>query len=140
MNDDRKRILALLAEGKITAEEADRLISALERPSAFVASPEPPPRKVSPKYLRVEVNADGGDGPAKINVRVPMAFLKAGVRLSSVLPVGARDQINAAMARRGMAFDISQLKPENLEELVEQLADMSVDVDHADARVRVYCE
>ena len=31
MNEDRKRILGLLAEGKITADEAERLIAALER-------------------------------------------------------------------------------------------------------------
>lgn len=143
MTDDRKRILALLAEGRITADEADRLISALERPPAFVTGSETsPPRKTPPKYLRVEVDDAGhhGRGPAKVNVRVPMAFLKAGVRLSSVLPAEAREQINAAMARNGVDFDINQLKPDNLEELVEQLADMTVDVGHQGARVRVYCE
>jgi hypothetical protein len=141
MNEDRKRILGLLAEGRITAEEADRLISALERPPAVVADPETSPRKTPPKYLRVEVNSDHGHGgPAKVNVRVPMAFLKAGVRLSSVLPAEAREQINAAMARKGVDFDINQLKPDNLEALVEQLGDLSVDVGHQGATVRVYCE
>jgi hypothetical protein len=141
MNEDRKRILGLLAEGKITADEADRLISALERPAAVIAGPEPAPRKVSPKYLRVEVNSDRGHGgPAKVNVRVPMAFLKAGVRLSSILPADAREQINAAMARKGVAFDINQLKPDNLEALVEQLSELTVDVGHEGASVRVYCE
>jgi hypothetical protein len=141
MNEDRKRILALLADGRITAEEADRLISALERPAAFVAAPEPATRKVAAKYLRVEVDSSHNPGgPAKVNVRVPMAFLKAGVRLGSILPAETRDQINAAMARKGVAFDINQLKPDNLEALVEQLADLSVDVGHEAARVRIYCE
>ena len=141
MNEDRKRILGLLAEGKITADEADRLISALERPAAFFAGPEPAPRKAPPKYLRVEVNSDHGrNGPAKVNVRVPMAFLKAGVRLSSILPADAREQINAAMARKGVAFDINQLKPDDLEALVEQLSELTVDVGHEGASVRVYCE
>jgi hypothetical protein len=45
MSEDRKRILGLLAEGKITADEADRLISALQRPAPFVAPPETPVRK-----------------------------------------------------------------------------------------------
>lgn len=141
MSEDRKRILSLLAGGRITAEEADRLISALERPAAFVAAAEPAPRKPAAKYLRVEVDAGHEPGgPAKVNVRVPMAFLKAGVRLGSILPPEAREQINAAMARKGVAFDINQLKPENLEALVEQLADLSVDVGGEGARVRVYCE
>jgi hypothetical protein len=145
MADDRKRILALLAEGKITADEADRLISALERAAPVAtAGSEASPRKASPKYLRVEVDADhtrhGQGGPAKVNIRVPMAFLKAGVRLSSVLPVEAREQINAAMARKGIAFDINRIKPDELETLVEQLSEMTVDVGHEHARVRVYCE
>jgi hypothetical protein len=34
MNDDRRSILNLLAEGKITADEAERLLSALDRAPA----------------------------------------------------------------------------------------------------------
>jgi hypothetical protein len=140
MNDDRKRILNLLAEGRITADEADRLIAALERPPTFTPAPELPARRA--KYLRVEVDDEGrhGGGPAKVNVRVPMALLRAGVRLSSILPAEARDQINAAIRRQGVAVDINQLKPDNLEELVEQLSELKVDVGHEGASVRVYCE
>jgi hypothetical protein len=140
MSDDRKRILGLLAEGRITADEADRLIAAMERPPAFAPAPEPPARKA--KYLRVEVDDEGrhSGSPAKVNVRVPMALLKAGVRLGSILPAQTRDQINAAIAEHGMAIDINQLKPDDLESLVEQLGDLTVDVGSEGARVRVYCE
>jgi hypothetical protein len=51
-----------------------------------------------------------------------MQLLRAGVRLSSLIPPKARDEVNAAMAKQGIPFDINQLKPENLEELVDQLA------------------
>jgi hypothetical protein len=140
MNDDRKRILAMLAEGKITADEADRLIDALGRGPAPTASALPGSNR-PPKYFRVEVDANEGDaGPTKVNVRVPMQLLRAGVRLSALIPPRARDEVNAAMAREGIAFDINQLKPENLEELIEHLADMTVDVDNERAKVRVYCE
>jgi dihydropteroate synthase len=51
------------------------------------------------------------------------------------------DQINKALRENGVDFDISKLKPENLEELVEHLADLSVDVDGGNGdRVRIYCE
>jgi hypothetical protein len=140
MNDDRKRILTMLAEGKITADEADRLIGALGRgpiPIAGAAHGSNRP----PKYFRVEVDANEGDaGPTKVNVRVPMQLLRAGVRLSALIPPRARDEVNAAMAREGIAFDINQLRPENLEELIEHLADMTLDLDNERARVRVYCE
>ncbi|MFI4934957.1 MAG: hypothetical protein ACHP7N_10090 [Caulobacterales bacterium] len=136
MNEDRKRILTMLAEGKITTDEAERLISAMER-TPVVGEPPRPGSNNAPKFLRVEVNArDEG----KVNVRVPMQLLRAGVRLSALIPPRARDEVNAAMAREGIPFDINQLKPENLEELIDHLSDFTVDVDSEDAKVRVYCE
>jgi hypothetical protein len=141
MNGDRKRILAMLAEGKITADEADRLLSAVDRqPEAAQAAATARPS--APKYFRVEVYShDGGaEGPTKVNIRVPMQLLRAGVRLSALIPPRAREEVNAAMAREGVPFDINQLKPENLEDLIEQLADFRIDVDDENAKVRVYCE
>ena len=140
MNEDRKRILTMLSEGKITADAAERLLSAMDRPGSVGAS------TVSgsngpPKYFRVSVDAnDPHEGPTKVNVRVPMQLLRAGVRLSSLIPPRARDEVNAAMAREGIHFDINQLKPENLDDLIEHLGEFTVDVDTGEAKVRVYCE
>ena len=143
MTEDRKRILAMLGDGKITADEAERLLDALGSRGAPVASTSGSswPSNTAPKYFRVEVNAnDGADGPTKVNVRVPMQLLRAGVKLGALIPPRARDEVNAALAREGIPFDINTIKPENLEELVEHLAGMTVDVDNKDAKVRVYCE
>jgi hypothetical protein len=141
MNDDRKRILGMLAEGKITAEEAERLLDAMARPAAPQPGSSLAPRtNGAPKYFRVEVNANEPDGPTKVNVRIPMQLLRAGVRLGALIPPRARDEVNAALARERIPFDINQLKPENLDDLIEHLADFNVDVDSGDAKVRVYCE
>jgi len=37
-------------------------------------------------------------------------------------------------------LDINQLKPENLEDLIRQRGDLTVDVDNERAKVRVYWE
>ena len=142
MNEDRKRILTMLAEGKITADEAERLLDALGRgPAPQLGSSFAPRTNGAPKYFRVQVDSnDPGQGQAKVNIRIPMQLLRAGVRLSALIPPKARDEVNAAMAREGVPFDINQLKPENLEALIEHLSDFSVDVDNEDAKVRVYCE
>ncbi len=142
MNEDRKRILSMLAEGKLTAEEAERLLDAMQRPAPAVSSAAPAWRPSNaPKYFRVVVEAnEPGDGQTKVNVRVPVQLLRAGVRLSALIPPKARDEVNAAMAREGIPFDINQLKPENLDDLIDHLGDMTVDVDSADAKVRVFCE
>ena len=39
-----------------------------------------------------------------------------------------------------MPFDIGQIKPENLEEMIDQLNELTVDVDQEKTRVRVFCE
>ena len=143
MNEDRKRILGMLAEGKITADEAERLLDAMGRgPAPQSGSSFAPKANGAPKYFRVEVNANepGDTAPTKVNVRIPMQLLRAGVRLSALIPPRARDEVNAAMAREGIPFDINQLKPENLDDLIEHLGDFNVDVDSGDAKVRVYCE
>jgi hypothetical protein len=142
MNNDRRSVLQMLADGKINADEAERLLSALDRteaPSPSAAGPAPG-RNGAPKYLRVTVDADVHGDATKVNIRVPMALLRAGVRLSSLIPPAARDQVNAELSKNGVPFDIGQLKPENLEELISHLDDLTVDVDSTDARVRVYCE
>ena len=140
MNEDRKRILALLAQGRVTVDEAERLMAAMDHaPSPASRSAED--RSGAPKFLRVEVDAHESDsGKTKVNVRVPMALLRAGVRLSALIPPAARDEVNAAMAKQGVPFDINPLKPEILESLIEQLGDLTVDVDNEQAKVRVYCE
>jgi len=143
MGEDRRSILQMLAQGKITADEAERLLAALERaPQGFAsAGPEPAGRRPASRYLRVVVDTDDGDeGPTKVNIRVPMNLLRAGVRLSSVIPPAARGKVNEAMAEYGVPFDLNQLKPENLEELIEQLDELTVDVDQDRTKVRIFCE
>ena len=147
MSEDRRQILGMLADGKITADDAERLIAALGAtgPQAGYRTVQiderPAPRTNRPKYLRVVVEAnDAIEGATKVNIRVPMQLLRAGVRLSALIPAQARDQVNAAMARQGIDFDINQIRPENLEELIEQLNDFSVDVDNDHAKVKVFCE
>jgi hypothetical protein len=149
MNEHRRQILQMLAEGKVSADEAERLIAAVEEPSA-PKSPDVgarPAAKDRPKYLRVQVDSeeDGGhEGPTKVNVRVPMQLLRAGVKLAYLIPTAALHKANLAMHEQGIPVDLTQIKPENLEELVEQLNDLTVDVDQKDAntkvKVRVFCE
>ena len=141
MNEDRKRILDLLADGKINADEAERLIAALSGDRANGGADASPARK-PPKYLRVVVDAGHGhgEGAAKVNVRIPMQLLRAGVRLGALIPVQAREQVNSALREQGIPFDVGQIKPENLEALIEQLGDFNVDVDDGNAKVRVFCE
>ena len=145
MNEDRRQILEMLSAGKITTDEAERLLAALDKGPATGAAGEASGTgiKAQPKYLRVVVQDEqgrNGRGHTQVNVRVPMQLLRAGVRLASLIPPTALNHANEAMHEQGIRLDLSQLKPENLEELVNQLSDLTVDVDDDHTKVRVFCE
>lgn len=128
MSDNRKQILEMLAEGRITAAEAERLLAALDGGTAPEAKAPP---AAAPRYLRVQIDADdakGGDVRSKVNIRVPLQLLRAGVKLASVLPPDARERMNEALHEKGVGLDINQIRPENLDELIENLKDVSIDV------------
>ncbi|MEI9888850.1 MAG: hypothetical protein WDN08_20580 [Rhizomicrobium sp.] len=141
MSENRRQILDMLASGKITADEAERLLSAVEREPAGTGAGSEARRGDKLKYLRVLVDGhDEHDGPVKVNVRVPMLLLRAGVKLTSIIPPRARTEVNDALRKEGIDVDIGKLTPENLEDVIEQLRDLQVDVDSDKAKVRVFCE
>ena len=158
MSENRRQILEMLAAGKINANEAERLLAALEpdltgslrdfaRKANGQSGEKPAGTKTRSKYLRVLVEADesmtGMKGPTTVNIRVPMQLLRAGVRLASLIPKQAHDHLDEALNRHGVPLTLSQIKPENLEELIDHLDDLTVDVDGRDGnttKVKVFCE
>jgi hypothetical protein len=145
MTDERRQVLEMLAAGRIDVADAERLLAALagqpvapESGRAGAAARESPPR-----YLRVMVDAnEKNDGPVHVNVRVPIKLLRAGVRLASLIPQPAQARINAALREQGMEFDVGQIKPENIDAVIDQLGDLAVDIDakQEGVKVRVFAE
>jgi len=71
----------------------------------------------------------------KVNVRVPLALVRTGLKLSTLLPT------DAAATLRQHGVDLSELSGMKGEALIEALRELQVDVDTADGgTVRVYCE
>jgi hypothetical protein len=140
MSDNQKRILDMLAEGKISADEAQKLLAALG--SGGDEAKSPPPRDA--KYLRVVFVPDP-DSPKseevkKVNVRIPISLMRAGIKFTSLIPADASGQINAAFKDKGIDFDVRNLKPEDLEALIKELHDLEVDIEDGKGKVHVYVE
>jgi hypothetical protein len=145
MSENRRKILEMLTQGKITLDQADELLETLpgvngETTGAgtdqpFAASP------LDPKYIRVEVREAGQE---KVNIRIPFKLLRAGIKLPALLPKNLQEKVNEALHTQGVKIPLADIKTENIEEFIRQLADISVDVsvDGADKnnRVRLYCE
>lgn len=78
-SEERLRILAMLQDGKITAEEANRLLSALGKSN---------PRSTGtatarqPRQLRVRIT-DTSSGRNKVNVNIPVGVVNIGLKMGA---------------------------------------------------------
>ena len=147
MTQERKQVLDMLAQGKITVQDAERLLDKLSAIGTSVpesevgrtgaAGPEPSgeggaSRSGRPKYLRVLVDSSKGD---KVNIRVPLSLVRAGIKLKAVMPEHARQQLSEK------GIDLADLGGLEGEELLQALRELNVDVDAADGdKVRIFCE
>jgi hypothetical protein len=141
--DEKKKILEMLSNGKITVAEAEQLLGAVGQGSetAPSASAGASFEKKKPRFLRIEVKTQGENGGPgdNVNVRVPFNLLRAGVRLASLMPANVRGQVQEGLDSSGLNLDLSKVKPEDLDQIVDQLADLQVDVDGKD-KVKIFVE
>jgi len=77
----------------------------------------------------------------RVNIRVPVSLIRAGMKLTSLIPPEARDKVNGALHEKGLDFDMRNLKPEDLDVIVDALEDLEIDVigNHRE-KIRVYAE
>ena len=138
MSEERKKVLEMLAAGKISAEEAEKLLDKLASGGANQASASEPPAAPSasgagkPKYLRIVVDSPGRD---PVNVRVPLSLAGSARRLLAVMPL----RVSERLAEHGIdAGFFSGAKGENLDEMMREL---NIDVDEGKGKkVRIFCE
>ena len=134
MPHERKQVLELLAQGKITAEEAERLLDKLAAAPTSEESTRPGtmPSSSGPKFICIHVDGNKGD---KVDLRFPLALVRTGIKLSALVPREAAD----AMAKNGV--DLSQLSKLSEDDLTNALRTMAVNVaSHKGDQVKIYCE
>jgi hypothetical protein len=146
MSENEKKILEMLANKKISVDEAYRLLNALKTEGG---APESTAEvgttgKPKPKYLRISIQPGSGhehdDDVERVNVRVPLSLIRSGMKFTSLLPPEARDKVTGALHEKGIDFDMRNLKPEDLDEILEALNDLEVDVVSGKDVVKVFVE
>lgn len=147
MSENKKKILDMLAQNKISADEAYRLLDVIESGGSKQEGTDKggAAMKAKAKYLRVTVLPDSekehSGNVDRVNVRVPMSLIRAGIKLTSLIPPEARDKVNSALREKGIDFDVRNVKPEDVEELIEALSDLEVDVlSSKGEKVKVFVE
>jgi hypothetical protein len=142
--EDRKKILEMLARNEISVQEAERLLNIVEpegsesRIGAGVAA------KPKPRYLRVAVRPgpehEHDDDAERVDIRLPMSLIRSGIKLTSLMPDQARDKVSDALHEKGIRLDVRNLETEDLEEIIEALADLEVSVESGREVVKVFAE
>jgi hypothetical protein len=109
MNQNRRRVLDMLGEGKIDPDEAERLLSLVDA-SPPTAKDVRGPKATGdgpPQYLRVTVE----EPDDRVNIRVPLALIRAGMKLTALIPSQAADGINKALKDQGIDMDVQNMGP-----------------------------
>lgn len=119
MSEERKRILQMLAEGKISADEADELLTTLG------GEKDKPIARKEAKFLRIRIWEDGSD---KVNVNIPLSLAKVAMKF---IPNEAKKQLSEK--------DIS------LEDIIREIqygapAGKIVEVEDEESRIEVFIE
>ncbi|MBN1188366.1 MAG: hypothetical protein JXA46_01325 [Dehalococcoidales bacterium] len=141
MSDAHRKILEMLAEKKISVEEAERLISLIPAESGREEVKEV---KKPAKYLRISIKPTGNsaepDETGTVNIRVPVTLMRAGIRLASIIPPNAYNRMDETLKEKGIDFDMRHITPENIDELITALNDLEVDIQDKKQTVHIYAE
>ncbi len=131
MSEERRKILNMVAEGKITPEEAERLLGVLKDESGRA------------KFLRVRVYEKNKEKP-RIKVDVPInalrLLLKLGTKFQGLAPEGLKMNI------KGKELHLDEFTPEMLDSILSEIGEsgrfnlVEVDDTEKDERVEVYIE
>jgi hypothetical protein len=144
MSDDTRRVLDLLAQGKITAAEAHELLRALDAlPKSEEPAIEPQPGEPpKPRYLRVNVHKSGREGRRDndVSIRVPLAIVRSGIRLGALIPGFTSERMTARLRERGVDVDLTKIDPATIESLLKDLGEVNIDVNGGEEQVRITCE
>ncbi|MBI5298543.1 MAG: hypothetical protein HY869_23970 [Chloroflexi bacterium] len=84
--EERMKILKMIEEGKISAEEGAKLLAALRdgggRRGPGVPMPPRPPGAPGARWLRIRVT-DMTTGRSKASVQIPLALVDAGMKIGA---------------------------------------------------------
>ena len=137
MSLETRKVLDMVAEGKITSADAEKLLEKLQGGTDSVEEKpaEAPARNDAARFLRIVVDEPG---KKPVNIRMPLAFARAGLSVAGMLPRGVADKLK----ERGI--DVEQMRFHTgfgKDHNVEILKQLDLDIDRGDGKkVRIFCE
>jgi len=137
MSEETRKVLEMLAEGKISAADAERILEKLTgsaQTSAGEAKAESSETASARKlrFLRIVVDKPGQD---PVNIRMPLAFARTGTSLLAVLPSRVSEKLTE------LGIDAAVLGSKTDCDWAEALGNAEINIDKGDGKkVRIFCE
>src|SRR5438045_204956 len=110
MTEEKHKILEMLSAGKITVQEAEQLLQAVDAPA--------PPNGAQSHFFRILVNKPAREGKKaeNVNIRVPISVVRGGLRLSALFP-GMMGKKKIQLGD-GTELDLSKMHYSDLEAMI----------------------
>jgi hypothetical protein len=150
--DDTRRILDMLAQGKITVDDADRLLKAVgaDRPADAADAATAGGGEARPRWFRINIHKfakSDGHAPKDVTIRVPIAVVKGGMRLGAIIATFAGEKAAQRMKARGVDLDLStingdlsRMNGDEFAAFLKSLDDMNIEIDDGKSQVRITAE
>ena len=139
MTTETRQVLDLLAQGKVSVDEAERLLRALDDSGAPAAAE---PAK-GPRWVRIAIDRKVPAGsPARVvNLRMPVSIVRAGIKLGSLIPGGAFAAAGCPDdSADGVRLKLLKIDPAQLESILADMGELTIDADDGKAQIRIWCE
>lgn len=139
MNEEIIKVLEMVKEGRLTPEQGESLISAMNGDNAQKSQPQSTAKK---SMLRVRVNVHDPEKKeqAKINVNVPLSLAKKAMGLVALVPKEAKSELLDS----GIDLDAINLKEliQMFEdgEITEELVNVVAGTEEKGATVKIYVD
>ncbi len=130
--EERLRILKMLEQGKITSEEANKLLEIIDG--------KPDYSRGKTKWLKIKVIESGSQ---KVNVRIPFSLIKIAAKVGGKLNINLPDKVKEKLSEKGIELD-NLGNGENVNDFLKELEKEApfelVNVDDGDEKVIVIIE
>ena len=141
MSDERRRVLDLLAQGKISVEDAEKLLRAVE-PDGDGAGLDGTNggTEAIPKYLFLvahDTTKEAGPREA-FRIKVPLSLLRAGIKLKTLVPEEAREQTLENLRARGIDIDPFEVSDDQFDDVVRALREFEMEAGDETGGVRIF--
>lgn len=106
--EERRKILEMVAQGKLSPDEAERLLSALKE------------QETPARFLKVRVY-DRNKNKLKVKVDIPISVLKVGTKIGAVFKGMIPANFKNKMANHGISLE--EFTPEMIDQILDEVAE-----------------